>query len=538
MTLLIVLLALLAAWILAFIGVPLVVWTLGAAALAATLWLAGSIGQTSFTIVAGVIAVLGLLLNILPLRRALLTRFVFSVFKKVLPEMSSTEREVLESGDVWWEAEMFRGRPDWERLLSFKYTKLTPEEQSFLDNECEALCKLCDDWKIEYEDKDLPKSAWDYIREKRFFSMLIKKEYGGLGFSANAQSAVVTKLASKSITLAVTVMVPNSLGPGELLMHYGTDEQKRKWLPGLVDGSEIPCFGLTGPEVGSDATAMPDVGYVCLGEHDGTQTLGIKLTFSKRYITLAPVATVVGLAFKLRDPDGLLGDKRKIDYGITCALLPATTPGVQIGRRHYPGAAFMNGTIVGRDVFVPIDAIIGGPAMAGKGWRMLTECLSAGRGISLPALSVAAGQLGYRMTGVYARFRRQFKVSVGKFEGVQEATGRIAGHAYTLEAMRVLTASAVDHCAPGVTTAIAKYHMTELMRKIINDGMDVLGGKGSQQGPRNFMATGYKAAPVAITVEGANILTRNLMIYGQGAIRCHKYVFPEMEAARENDLRK
>lgn len=538
MTTLIVIVALLAAWVLAFVGAPLLAWTAGAAVLLFALKLAGSIGVTAFAVCGAVFVLLALVLNLRPLRRTLLTRQVFAIFKKVLPEMSSTEREVLESGDVWWEAELFRGRPDWEKLLSFQYTRLTPEEQSFLDRECEELCKLCDDWKIEYEAKDLPKAAWDYIREKKFFSMLIKKEYGGLGFSANAQSAVVTKLATKSITLAVTVMVPNSLGPGELLMHYGTDEQKKQWLPRLVDGSEIPCFGLTGPEVGSDATAMPDVGYVGYGEYEGKRTLGLRLTFSKRYITLAPVATVIGLAFKLRDPDGLLGDQNKIDYGITCALVPASHPDVHIGRRHYPGAAFMNGTIVGRDVFVPLDAIIGGPAMAGKGWRMLSECLSSGRGISLPALSTAAGQIGYRMTGVYARFRRQFKVSVGKFEGVQEATGRIAGYAYTLEAMRVLTASAVDHCAPSVTTAIAKYHMTELMRKIVNDGMDVLGGKGIQQGPRNFMATGYKATPVAITVEGANILTRNLMIYGQGAIRCHKYVFPEMEAARENDLVK
>ncbi|WP_028080146.1 acyl-CoA dehydrogenase [Solimonas soli] len=538
MTTLIIVLALLTAWILAFVGAPLLLWTIGAAVLIAALGLAGSIGATAVLMTGIVFVVAALLLNVLPLRRAVLSGWIFAIFKKVQPEMSSTEREVLESGDVWWEAEMFRGRPDWQKLLSFQYTRLTAEEQSFLDNECEALCKLCDDWKIEYEAKDLPKAAWDYIREKKFFSMLIKKEYGGLGFSANAQSAVVTKLATKSITLAVTVMVPNSLGPGELLMHYGTDEQKKKWLPGLVNGSEIPCFGLTGPEVGSDATAMPDVGYVGYGEYEGQRTLGIRLTFSKRYITLAPVATVIGLAFKLRDPDGLLGDKNKIDYGITCALVPASHPDVHIGRRHYPGAAFMNGTIVGRDVFVPLDAIIGGPRMAGKGWRMLSECLSSGRGISLPALSAAAGQIGYRMTGVYGRFRRQFKVAVGKFEGVQEATGRIAGFAYTLEAMRVLTASAVDHCAPSVATAMAKYHMTELMRKIINDGMDVLGGKGIQQGPRNFMATGYKATPVAITVEGANILTRNLMIYGQGAIRCHQYVFPEMEAARSNDLVK
>ncbi|MGH8444702.1 MAG: acyl-CoA dehydrogenase, partial [Solimonas sp.] len=536
MTTFIVVLALVAAWVLAFIGSPLIIWTVGAALLIAALGLTGSIGPATLLVASGVFIVVALVLNVLPLRRAILSNWIFALFKKVQPEMSSTEREVLESGDIWWEAEMFRGRPDWEKLLSFQYTRLTAEEQSFLDKDCEELCKLCDDWKIEYEQKDLPKAAWDYIARKRFFAMLIKKEYGGLGFSANAQSAVVTKLATKSITLAVTVMVPNSLGPGELLMHYGTDAQRKQWLPGLVDGTQIPCFGLTGPEVGSDATAMPDVGYVGYGEHEGQKVLGIRLTFSKRYITLAPVATVVGLAFKLRDPDGLLGDKSKVDYGITCALVPASHPDVHIGRRHYPGAAFMNGTIVGRDVFVPLDAIIGGPQMAGKGWRMLSECLSAGRGISLPALSTAAGQIGYRMTGVYARFRRQFKVSVGKFEGVQEATGRIGGFAYTLEAMRVMTASAVEHCAPSVATAMAKYHMTELMRKVINDGMDVLGGKGIQQGPRNFMATGYKATPVAITVEGANILTRNLMIYGQGAIRCHKYVFPEMEAARADDV--
>jgi acyl-CoA dehydrogenase len=537
-TLAVVLFALLASWVLAFIGAPLIAWTAAAGALLVVLKAVGMLGDTAFAIAGSVFVVLALLLNFRPLRRAVLTSHIFRAFKAVLPEMSSTEREALEAGDVWWEAEMFRGRPNWKKLLDFKYTPLTPEEQSFLDNECEELCKLCDDWKIEYELKDLPPEVWAYIREKKFLAMLIKKEFGGLGFSANAQSAVVTKLATKSISMAVTVMVPNSLGPGELLMHYGTKEQQQKWLPGLIDGSELPCFGLTGVEVGSDATAMPDTGVVCFGEHEGKKVLGMKLSFNKRYITLAPVATVVGLAFKLRDPDGLLGDKTKVDYGITCALVPAKHPGVNIGRRHYPGGAFMNGTIHGKDVFVPIDWIIGGPAMAGKGWRMLVECLSAGRGISLPALATAAGQMAYRMTGIYGRFRRQFKVQVGKFEGVQEATGRIGGYAYTLEAMRVLTASAVDHCAPSVVTAIAKYHMTELMRKIVTDGMDVLAGKGIQQGPRNFLATAYKSTPVAITVEGANILTRNLMIYGQGAIRCHPYVFPEMEAARDDDLAK
>ncbi|MES0873951.1 acyl-CoA dehydrogenase [Sinimarinibacterium thermocellulolyticum] len=534
--LVILLLALGAAWALAYVGAPLWVWTAALGGLLLALAALDLIGTAAFAVAGALYVALALLLNLRPLRRAVLTAPIFAAFKKVLPEMSSTEREALEAGDTWWEAEMFRGRPDWRKLLDFKYTALTAEEQSFLDNECEALCKLCDDWKVEFEARDLPPEVWAYIREKKFLAMLIKKEYGGLGFSANAQSAVVTKLATKSITLAVTVMVPNSLGPGELLMHYGTEAQKKQWLPGLVDGSEIPCFGLTGPEVGSDATAMPDLGVVCYGEHEGKKVLGIRLNFSKRYITLAPVATVIGLAFKLRDPNGLLGDASRRDYGITCALIPARHPGVEIGRRHYPGAAFMNGTIHGRDVFIPVDWIIGGPAMAGKGWRMLVECLSAGRGISLPALATAAGQTAYRMTGVYGRFRRQFKVPIGKFEGVQEATGRIGGLAYTLEAMRVMTASAVDHCAPSVVTAIAKYHMTEMMRRIINDGMDVMAGRAIQQGPRNFMATAYKATPVAITVEGANILTRNLMIFGQGAIRCHEYVFPEMEAARDNDL--
>lgn len=534
----VVLVSVLTAWVLAFIGAPLIVWTAFTGALLIALKSFGFMGATAFGIAGAVFVLLALLLNIKPLRRAVLTSAIFKGFKAVLPEMSSTEREALEAGDVWWEAEMFRGRPNWKKLLDFKYTALTQEEQSFLDSECEELCRLCDDWKIEYELKDLPPEVWNYIKEKKFLAMLIKKEYGGLGFSANAQSAVVTKLATKSISMAVTVMVPNSLGPGELLMHYGTKEQQQKWLPGLIDGSEIPCFGLTGPEVGSDATAMPDLGVVCQGEHEGKKVVGLKLNFSKRYITLAPIATVVGLAFKLKDPEGLLGDKTKVDYGITCALVPAKHPGMNIGRRHYPGAAFHNGTITGKDVFIPLDWIIGGPGMAGKGWRMLVECLSAGRGISLPALATAAGQMGYRMTGIYGRFRRQFKVAIGKFEGVQEATGRIGGYAYTLEAMRILTASAVDHCAPSVVTAIAKFHMTELMRKVVIDGMDVLAGKGIQQGPRNFMATAYKATPVAITVEGANILTRNLMIYGQGAIRCHPYVFPEMEAAREDNLEK
>ena len=534
-TLIIAVVAIAVAWTLAYTGAPLLAWA-GVTGVALAAGVAtGTLGPVGTGVVGAVFALLAFFC-LRPLRAALVTRPIFAGFKKVLPEMSATEREALEAGDVWWEAEMFRGRPDWKQLHDFQCTQLTEDEQRFLDNEVETLCGMIDDWQIDFETRDVPEPVMQYIRANGFLAMLIPKEHGGLGFSAVAQSTVVTKLATKSIAVAVTVMVPNSLGPGELLVHYGTPEQQKKWLPGLVSGEEIPCFGLTGPEVGSDATAMPDSGVVCYGEHEGERTLGIRLNFSKRWITLAPVATVVGLGFKLEDPEGLLGDRSKTDYGITCALVPASHPGVEIGRRHYPGSAFMNGPIFGTDVFIPIDWIIGGPQKAGGGWRMLAECLSAGRGISLPALAVAAGQTAYRMTGAYGRIRRQFKLAIGKFEGVQEASGRIAGLTYTLESMRLLTASGVDHCAPSVVTAIAKYHMTEIMRRVIIDAMDIHGGRGVQQGPRNYLAAGYKSAPIAITVEGANILTRNLMIFGQGAIRCHPHVFPEMEAARADDL--
>lgn len=524
------------AWLFAWLGLPLWSWV-GVAVIVYGILMAAHLMGLFGELLLGVPLAALLLFNLVPLRRELLTRPVFRLFRRVLPEMSATEREAIEAGEPWWEAQMFRGRPDWQQLLDFEYTRLKPEEQAFLAGPCETLCGMVDDWKVDFEDRDLPPQAWAYIREQRFFSMLIKKEYGGLEFSYAAQSAVVAKLATKSIALAVTVMVPNSLGPGELLQNYGTDAQRKQWLPRLADGSEIPCFGLTGPEVGSDATAMPDTGVVGYGEHEGRKVLGITLNFSKRWITLAPVATVVGLAFKLKDPEGLLGDRSKIDYGITCALVPAGHPGVEIGRRHYPGSAFMNGPIFGHDVFIPVEWIIGGPQKAGHGWRMLVECLSAGRGISLPALATAAGQTAYRSVGAFSRIRRQFKVAIGDFEGVQEATGRIAGLTYTLEAMRVMTASAVDHCVPSVVTAIAKYHMTEMMRQVLTDAMDVFSGRGVQNGPRNPLAIAYKAIPIAITVEGANILTRSLMIFGQGAMRCHQFVLPEMEAARNNDLK-
>ena len=531
------LLVLAALWALAYFGVPLWLWAMLSLAGYMVLMLI-SVHAGVILVVAGLPVVALLLLVIRPIRRVLFTRHAFAMLGRKLPPISETERVAIEAGECWWEAQLFRGRPDWKQLTDFQYTDLSAEERSFLDGECQTLCAMVDDWKIDFETRDLPREVWDFLRQRHFFAMLIKKEYGGLEFSSVAQSAVVTKLATKSIALAVTVMVPNSLGPGELLQRYGTEEQRNRWLPSLAKGSEIPCFGLTGLEAGSDATAMPDIGVVGHGEFEGRRVLGIRLSFSKRWITLAPVATVVGLAFKLRDPDGLLGDPARTDYGITCALVPAGHPGVKIGSRHYPGVAFMNGPVSGRDVFIPVEWIIGGPKMAGQGWRMLVECLSAGRGISLPALATAAAQSAYRVTGAYSRIRRQFKVAIGHFEGVQEATGRIGGLTYTLEAMRVMTASAVDHCTPSVVTALAKYHMTEMMRQVVQDAMDVFGGRGVQQGPRNPIAPAYKAVPVAITVEGANILTRSLMIFGQGALRSHQYLLGEMEAVRAGDLRK
>ncbi len=521
-----------------FRGARLMTFTAACAAALLALSATGVLGATGFAIAAAVFAPIALVLNMRTLRQRFLTRFIFGPFRAALPEMNSTEREALEAGDVWWEGEMFRGRPDWQQLHDFTQTQLTEEERSFLENETEELCRLLDDWKITFEQRDLPEEVWQFMGEKGFFGMLISKEWGGLGFSPYAQSCVVTKIATRSNAASVTVMVPNSLGPGELLMHYGTQGQKEQYLGRLARGEEIPCFALTGVEAGSDAAKIPDLGIVEKREIDGEEVVGLRLTFNKRYITLAPVATLVGLAFKLRDPDGLLGDPETVDYGITCALIPHDTPGVEIGRRHYPGAAFMNGPIRGKDVFVPLDAIIGGAEMAGKGWRMLVECLSAGRGISLPAISTATAKGMYASTTAYSKIRRQFGLPIGRFEGVQESLGRIGGLTYRMEAARNLTASAVQHCAPSVVTAMMKYHMTEAARTILNDAMDVHGGKAIQMGPRNYLAAPYQAMPVAITVEGANIMTRNLIVFGQGAIRCHPFVYPEMEAARETDYAK
>jgi len=474
-------------------------------------------------------------LNVPGLRRALLTKPVFGILKKTMPSMSVTEREALEAGTTWWEKDLFSGKPDWNQFAQIGLPQLTAEEQSFLDNEVSELCNMLNEWEIYNSRKDLPPEAWQFLKDKGFFGLIIPKEFGGREFSHYAQSRVMSKIASRSGTAAVTAMVPNSLGPGELLMNYGTEAQKHQWLPGLANGTEIPCFGLTGPEAGSDAGSIPDTGIVCKGVYNGQEVLGLRLTFSKRWITLAPVATVVGLAFKLHDPEGLLGDPNKKEYGITCALIPANHPGMEIGKRHNPGSPFMNGPVFGTDVFIPIDWIIGGAAMAGKGWRMLIECLGAGRGVSLPSLSTASGEINYRLVGAYARIRRQFNTEIGKFEGVQEATADIAGTAYTLEAFRQLVTKGLETGSPSVMTAMAKYHATELMRKSVEHSMDIVGGRAIQQGPRNFLIYSYHSVPVAITVEGANILTRSLMIFGQGAMRCHPYLFNEMQAMQDED---
>jgi len=465
------------------------------------------------------------------LRKDKITRPVFEFFKQVLPPMNQTEKEALDAGDVWWDGELFRGNPDWKAMLATKKPQLSEQEQSFIDHQVETVCNMVNEWDISFKDKDLPPEAWDYLKKEGFLGLIIPKEYGGKGFSAFAHSSIVTKLASRSGALGVSTMVPNSLGPAELLLHYGTDEQKNHYLPKLAKGEDIPCFALTAPKAGSDAGAMPDTGIICQQQFEGEDTLGIRLNWNKRYITLAPVATVLGLAFKLYDPDGLLGDQK--DIGITVALIPTSHEGVEIGNRHFPvGSPFMNGPTKGKDVFIPMSWIVGGQDFAGKGWKMLVECLSAGRGISLPSGATAAAKVAYRATGAYSILRQQFKTEIGKFEGVEEALARIAGATYQLEASRITTAGAVDAgFKPSVVTAIAKYHMTESARALLNDAMDIHGGRGVVQGERNYLASGFMSTPVSITVEGANILTRNLMIFGQGAVRCHPFVYREMQAA-------
>jgi acyl-CoA dehydrogenase len=477
-------------------------------------------------------------LNIRPVRKALITRPFMKAYRRMLPAMSQTEREALEAGTVWWDGELFTGKPDWSKLLSAKVPQLTAEEQAFVDGPCEQLCRMIDDFDITHRRGDIPKEIWDFLKSKGFFAMIIQKKYGGLEFSAYAHSCVLAKLASRSATVSSTVAVPNSLGPAELLQHYGTEEQKNHYLPRLARGEEIPCFALTGPRAGSDAAALPDTGVVCKGLWQGQEIVGLRLNFSKRYITLAPVATVIGLAFRMFDPDRLLGDKA--DLGITCALIPRSTAGVTIGRRHFPlNVPFQNGPIQGKDVFVPLDFVIGGPKMAGQGWRMLVEQLSVGRCISLPSSGTGGAKAAVFATGAYARIRRQFNMPVGKFEGVESVIARMVGYTYTMDAARSVTAGAIDGGEkPSVPSAMLKYHVTEMSRQVANDAMDVHGGKGICLGPKNYLGRGYQVVPVAITVEGANILTRSLIIFGQGAVRCHPFVLKEMEAARNPDRRK
>ena len=493
--------------------------------------------MTPAVLSAAILAALAAIAVLPPLRRWLVTGPAFRIYRRILPQMSDTEREALEAGTVWWEGELFRGNPAWEKLLAYPRPQLTPEERAFLDNEVDRACAMTDDWHISHERHDLPPELWQFIKEKGFLGMIIPKKYGGLEFSAYAHSQVVTKLSTRSSALAVSVMVPNSLGPAELLMHYGTEAQKDHFLPRLARGEEIPAFALTSPWAGSDAAAIPDYGIVCTGPWMGREVLGMRVTWDKRYITLAPVCTVLGLAFRLYDPDGLLGDTR--DIGITCALVPADHPGVEIGQRHFPlNAVFQNGPTRGRDVFMPLDFIIGGPAMAGQGWRMLMECLAAGRSISLPSSNTGMAKVTARAVGGYARVRSQFKLAVGRFEGVEEALTRIGAYTYMVDAARAFTAGAVDQGEkPSVASAIVKYHVTERARQVVNDGMDVLGGKGICLGPSNFLGRAYQQVPIGITVEGANILTRSLIVFGQGAIRCHPYVLAEMQAAQQRDLR-
>ena len=478
------------------------------------------------------------LLNVSPLRKAVITRPFMKLYRRMLPAMSSTEREALEAGTVWWDGELFTGNPDWSKLLGAKAPQLTAEERAFLDGPCEELCGMIDDFDITHRRGDMPPQIWEFLKSRGFFAMIIQKKYGGLEFSAYAHSCVLAKLSSRSTTVSSTVAVPNSLGPAELLQHYGTEEQKQHYLPRLARGEEIPCFALTGPRAGSDAASLPDTGVVCRGTWQGREVVGIRLNFSKRYITLAPVATVIGLAFRLFDPDKLLGDSA--DLGITCALVPRDTAGITIGRRHFPlNVPFQNGPIQGKDVFVPLDFIIGGPQMAGQGWRMLVEQLSVGRCISLPSSGTGGAKAGVFATGAYARIRRQFNMPVGRFEGIESVIARMVGLTYTMDAARSVTAGAIDGGEkPSVPSAMLKYHVTEMARQVANDAMDVHGGKGICLGPRNYLGRGYQVVPVAITVEGANILTRSLIIFGQGAIRCHPFVLKEMEAARDPDRRR
>ncbi|MBS7456063.1 acyl-CoA dehydrogenase [Coralloluteibacterium stylophorae] len=521
---------LLAGGIAAYHRLSLPVWAGLSAVLLLVSWALGGNG-IAVAVCALLLAAVAVPLLLPDFRRKRITAPLLEFYTKILPPLSSTERQMLESGTVGFEGELFSGRPAWDKLLSQPAATLTAEEQAFLDGPCEELCRMMNDWEATHVRADLSPEVWAFCKTHKFFGMIIPKEFGGLGFSALAHHKVIQKLASVSSLLSSTVGVPNSLGPGELLMHYGTQEQKDHYLPRLADGREIPCFGLTGPFAGSDATSIPDTGVVCTGQWNGAEVVGIRLNFEKRYITLAPVATIIGLAFRLYDPDKLLGEKA--DLGISLALIPRETPGMEIGRRHFPlNVPFHNGPIRGKDVFVPLSALIGGEEYAGKGWAMLVECLSIGRSITLPSTASGSSKLFTVATGAYARIRKQFGLSVGRFEGVEEVLARMAGNAYAVSALSEATAAAVTRGEnPAVPSTIAKYHCTEMGREVVRDAMDIHGGKGIILGPRNYLGRAWQGTPIGITVEGANIMTRSLMIFGQGAIRCHPWVLKEMQAA-------
>lgn len=482
------------------------------------------------------LALIQILILIKPLRRKYVSHYLFQLIKKAIPNMSATEREALEAGTVSWEGELFTGNPDFQLLLDKPRINLSEEEHAFLEGPVNQLCSMLDDWDITHNRADLPQEVWQFIKDNRFFGMIIPKSYGGLEFSATAQMSVLVRLYGHSVTAATTVSVPNSLGPGELLLNYGTDEQKNYYLPRLADGTEIPCFALTGPNAGSDAASIPDEGIVCKQFIDKKEVLGIRLNWDKRYITLSPVATVIGLAFRLFDPDNLLN--KGYDIGISCALIPANTKGVTTGRRHYPlNTGFLNGPTQGNDVFISLDCLIGGVEMAGNGWRMLMECLSAGRAISLPSSANGGSQAAALVSGAYARIRTQFNQPIGKFEGIEEPLARIAANTYIIDSALMLAAEAIDYGAkPSVAGAILKYHTTERARQVALDAMDIHGGKGICLGPNNYLARSFQAMPIGITVEGANILTRSLIIFGQGAIRCHPYIHQELESIRNQKL--
>lgn len=511
---------------------------------AATLWLGASliwlgvgyllnlVGTPGLALGALVLVLPASILALKPLRRTLLSQRALKWFRQIMPAMSDTERAAIESGTVWWDAELFSGQPDWPRLLDAAPARLSAEEQAFLDNETEKLCDMANDWETTQVWQDLSPQGWQYTKDAGFLGMIIPKAYGGKGFSHYAHSQVVMKLSTRCSAAAISVMVPNSLGPAELLLHYGTEAQRQHYLPRLARGEDIPCFALTSPYAGSDAGAIPDLGVVCMGLHDGQEVLGFSLTWDKRYITLGPIATVLGLAFRAEDPDGLLGPAGTL--GITCALIPTDHPGVETGRRHWPlNAVFQNGPTHGKDVFIPLEWVIGGREQIGNGWRMLMECLAAGRAISLPSANVGMSKVAVRGTSAYAAMRKQFGLPIGRFEGVQAPLARMAGHLYACDAVRKVSVAALDAGEkPSVISAIAKYHVTERARSVVNDAMDIVAGKGICMGPNNFLARAYQQSPIAITVEGANIMTRCLIIYGQGLIRCHPYVLREMEAAR------